>query len=168
MDFAADGRAGHGGRMSFPKDSAPQERGAVENKSKTIIFDSTASGGAVKENSVTASTKCYIILCAGCGRLEETTRSDAITCSPACRVFAHRSGRTDEIRRMAKSAAAPPGMIVRCQAVLELRPDLADRMRTGEIDIDDTDVRREMAASFAALVMRQIQCQSVADAMGGA
>jgi hypothetical protein len=149
------------------KDSALREQGAVD-KSKTVISDSKASGKRVKENYVTFSTKCYIIRCAGCGLLTDTTRADSLTCSPACRVLGHRNGGTDKVRYMAKSAGASPGMIVRCQAVLELRPDLADRIRTGEIDIDDTDVRREMAASFAALVMRTIGAlQSDADAMRG-
>ena len=146
--------------MSFSKDCAPQERGAVE-KAKTCAIDSTASGGRVKENSVTASATCYIIRCAGCGLLEQTTRSDSLTCSLACRVLGHRNGATETVRRMAKIARVTPGMIVRCQAILCLRPDLGERIRRGDLEIDDAETRREMAAAFWALVMSKIGlCQS--------
>lgn len=109
---------------------------------------------------VTDRPSCYIFRCAGCGLLEQATRSDTITCSPACRVLAHRNGAAENVRRMARAARVSPGLIVRCQAILLLRPDLAERCRCGEIEIDDTETRREMAGSFYALILRHMDAHT--------
>ena len=62
----------------------------------------------------------YIFLCAGCGALAVSERSDALTCSVACRVNAHRSGRLKQLRAEAKAAHIPPGALVQSEAILEL------------------------------------------------
>lgn len=92
---------------------------------------------------VTPSGKCYewVFKCAGCGLLSSSVRSDALTCSPACRVRAHRSGATAVRkhlavklaifdRRTGKPDIASMGHI---NAICVLRPDLADLMRRGEL-----------------------------------
>ncbi len=105
---------------------------------------------------VTDRVKCYVFVCAGCGLLAQTERADTLTCSPACRVRAHRSGATDKLRRIARAQDIIAGSIARAQAIMLLRPDLFERASRGEIKIDDQDTQREMNKSFWALVKKQI------------
>lgn len=107
--------------------------------------------------AVTLRAKRYIIQCAGCGLLAETTRRDTLVCSPACRVRAHRNGGAAEVKRMAESARVSPGLIVRCIAIKILRPDLGELCRSGEIEVDDAATQREMFKSFWALASKQAE-----------
>jgi hypothetical protein len=61
---------------------------------------------------VTYSSKRYISVCPGCDRLFDTERRDAMTCSPACRVRAHRSGELKRLRSIAKSLKVRPAGIL--------------------------------------------------------
>lgn len=97
---------------------------------------------------VTLKAKCYTFICLGCGLLAQSERSDAVTCSPACRVRAHRNGAAAENRLLAKKIDVPIGMMGQVKAVITLRPDLAERIRIGEIEVDDAETQREMFRSF--------------------
>lgn len=87
--------------------------------------------------------KRYIYTCAGCGLISESGRSDTLTCSPACRVRAHRSGRLKELRALAKTLAltdARTGKLkvapmLQAAAIQKLRPDLADQLQQGTLTI---------------------------------
>lgn len=94
---------------------------------------------------VTVNRKCYewVFTCAGCGLLASSKRSDATTCSPACRVRAHRSGATAERTRLAemlklvdeRSGRPRPAILGHADAVSKLRPDLVARMERGELTV---------------------------------
>jgi hypothetical protein len=77
----------------------------------------------------------HIFKCAGCGCLVDSDRSDALTCSTACRVRAHRNGKIKRLREIAEMMDIPPGIIVQCQAITGLRPDLDDAIRDGKLTI---------------------------------
>jgi len=98
---------------------------------------------------VTARPKCYTFICVGCGLLAQSSRSDAITCSPACRVRAHRTGAAAENKRLAQKIHVPIGLLVQIRAIITLRPDLAERIRLGEIEADEA--QPEMAGEYWAI-----------------
>lgn len=103
---------------------------------------------------VTLSSKRYIFICAGCGLLADTCRRDSITCSPACRVKAHRSGNAARLRELAAAFHIRPSIIQQCGALNELRPDLSEQVKAGKLTIDDAQAYVETA--FDQRVMRQI------------
>ena len=111
---------------------------------------------------VTLKPKCYTFICLGCGLLAQSSRSDTVTCSPACRVRAHRTGPAAENRLLAQKIKVPIGMMGQVKAVIALRPDLAERIRCGEIEIDQT--QREMAQAFWAIARKQAEALHDADA----
>lgn len=78
----------------------------------------------------------YVFQCAGCGLLDMADRRDAITCSPACRVKAHRSGSAARLRRIAEAYGIPPALIRQAAAVELLRPDLVARIKSGAMSMD--------------------------------
>jgi hypothetical protein len=92
---------------------------------------------------VTDSGTCYewVFKCAGCGLLASSRRSDATTCSTACRVRAHRSGATAARTRLAEMLAIVnertgrpnPALMGHADAIYVLRPDLAERVYAGEL-----------------------------------
>src|SRR5262245_58063468 len=96
--------------------------------------------------SVTALAVPYIFLCAGCGTLAVSERSDALACSVGCRVNAHRSGRLKQLRAEAKAAHIPPGALVQSEAILELCPHLEEPIMAGRMQLEDT--RPEMWEAF--------------------
>jgi hypothetical protein len=103
--------------------------------------------------SVTDEPNRYIIsYCPCCETVYEASRRDQLTCSPACRVKAHRTGRLNELKRVSKFLDIHPSLALRSQAVEILRPDLAQRIAAGEIDHDD--IGPEMEAAFNARVMQ--------------
>jgi hypothetical protein len=111
------------------------------------------AGSKPPRSRVTLTRKCYVYVCVGCGLLDETERSDQLTCSPACRVRAHRNGALKVLRTHAKSLDVDPALVLRCCAVQLLRPDLADDIRAGRLKVDDAqpDVHRAfIARAFAA------------------
>ena len=77
----------------------------------------------------------YVFQCAGCGLLAQSDRRDVITCSPACRVKAHRSGSAARLRRIAEAYGIPPALIRQTAAVELLRPDLAQQVKSGAMPL---------------------------------
>lgn len=94
----------------------------------------------------------YIFACIGCGRLHESNRKDRLTCSGQCRVRAHRNGSLKALRDLARRCDVKPGGILRAQALCDLRPDLAELVRTGERSLDTTD--RDVRAAFFKRLMQ--------------
>jgi hypothetical protein len=82
--------------------------------------------------SVTYSRKRYIFKCAGCDCLEESARKDTLTCSPACRVRAHRSGELKRLRELAARMDVDPSAILHAGAAKRLAPDIVLRIRANE------------------------------------
>lgn len=100
--------------------------------------------------------KRYIICCAACGALHEVARRDALTCSVACRVWLHRHpDHLAELRALAGSARIEVFDIIEAKAIRELRPDLADRMVSGELVV--SDVREDVARAFIARVFEAVE-----------
>ena len=79
-----------------------------------------------------------VFVCLGCGLLEVSERSDAVTCSPACRVRAHRNGALKRARAEARAARVPLGLIQQTYALVALCPHLIPGIEAGRIEIDDT------------------------------
>ncbi|AWC25475.1 hypothetical protein CO731_04972 [Aminobacter sp. MSH1] len=103
--------------------------------------------------SVTDEPNRYIIsYCPMCETVYEASRRDQLTCSPACRVKAHRTGRLDELKRVAKFLDIHPSLALRAQATEILRPDLGRKIAAGEIDYDD--ILSEMDAAYNARAMQ--------------
>lgn len=86
---------------------------------------------------VTYSRKRYIAVCAGCDLLFEAERRDQLTCSPACRVRAHRSGELKRRTAIAASLRIPVAMMGHAQALTRLRPDLEPRIMSGDATYDE-------------------------------
>jgi hypothetical protein len=88
----------------------------------------------MESQNVTLKAKCYtvpnVFVCAGCGLLASSERSDALTCSQVCRVQAHRSGKLKQVRALAKRLEIPPSMIGQAQAINALCPHLSSRIKT--------------------------------------
>lgn len=110
-------------------------------------------------SAVTLKSKCYVFVCAGCDLLAVSDRSDALTCSTQCRVRAHRNGSLKALRDLAAGPAfrIPPALIQQTAAVQRLRPDMADRILAGTMDIDDT--RPEVWSAFWSLLSSQIEAR---------
>lgn len=74
----------------------------------------------------------HVFVCLGCGLLAESSRSDACTCSPACRVRAHRHGEhTQRLHAIAKGLDVSIAQVLHAKAIGELLPELARRYLTG-------------------------------------
>jgi hypothetical protein len=78
--------------------------------------------------SVTYSRKRYIFKCACCGGLWESNRRDTLTCSPACRVAAHRSGALKIAREEAVRVDVGVERLLHVAAAKSLAPDLIRRL----------------------------------------
>jgi hypothetical protein len=76
----------------------------------------------------TYSRKRYVTICAGCQGVFACRRKDQVTCSPKCRVNAHRSGEMKRLQRFADSFEVTVSSMQRAAAVRALRPDLADQI----------------------------------------
>lgn len=94
--------------------------------------------------------KRHVFICLGCDRLAYSTRSDAITCSTACRVRVHRTGEAKALRKALDGSLSRERQL---EAVRLLRPDLADRIMAGKIKLDA--VQDEIARIFASRHSRQ-------------
>src|SRR5262245_6025180 len=92
----------------------------------------------------------YVFVCARCGLLGISERSDALTCSVACRVQAHRNGETKRLRALAKRDGVPVGGIGQMQATLRLCPHLDAPITAGKMTLEDT--REEVWAAFRKLI----------------
>lgn len=118
----------------------------------------SASGGLVAEK-----VKRHIILCPGCGCIEEVRRSDTLTCSPACRVRAHRSGAAAKVRDLAREAHVPPSLIVRAQALEAMRDDqgeLIKQARRCDVDIHDDNTKYQIHRALCALLMLMVDADT--------
>lgn len=88
----------------------------------------------------------YIYVCAGCDLLAKSERSDCMTCSPACRVRAHRSGAIKRLRVIAAQWHLPnPAIILHAKASERLLPDREAEMRRRA---GERTPRQEAKASF--------------------
>jgi hypothetical protein len=75
----------------------------------------------------------YVYECAGCNHLGTSERSDCLTCSPACRVRAHRSGALKKIRSDAAQCRKTPALLQHAKAMKKLLPDRYDEMVYGKM-----------------------------------
>jgi hypothetical protein len=86
-------------------------------------------------------------VCIGCRRLACSERSDAITCSTACRVRAHRNGSAKRLRDIAAAQDVSPGLVQQVAAIEALTPEIADEIWAGKRRIDE-EVRRAVWEEF--------------------
>ncbi len=97
---------------------------------------------------VTFKPKCYVFVCVGCGLLAESERSDAVTCSTACRVKAHRSGELKRLREVADAMDITVSLIQQSAAIKELAPDMHNELLSGRRRKIDAEVRKVVWAAF--------------------
>lgn len=115
--------------------------------------------GQIKRDSrpVTDGPKLYpyVFVCAGCGCLVDSERSDAITCSTACRVRAHRNGLIKTLRAQCKAWQVRPSMVMQGRAIAELLPEAEKHIMSGEVTFDD--LRADIWRAYWALVQNSIE-----------
>lgn len=114
--------------------------------------------------AVTPTPKRYVVLCAGCDLLFDTSRRDAMTCSPACRVRFHRNPKRREwLRREADAAGLHPAGILQGAASDTLCPALVTAVLSHTCSIADLEAAvwrayqtrvRAAQAAYAAEVTR--------------
>lgn len=107
--------------------------------------------------SVTLTPKRYrswewVFVCAGCGLLASSERSDATTCCTACRVRAHRKGSLKELQAIADAFDVRPAGILHSKAISALRPDLGDRIMS-ERKLKIEQIMPEVYEAFIKLAM---------------
>ncbi len=107
---------------------------------------------------VTHKTKCYVFVCAGCHLLADSDRSDTLTCSPKCRVKAHRNGWLKTLRGIAAISHVHPSMILQAKAIRALRPDLQPQILAGTLTIEDA--QPEIADAFWKLLKNHLESQA--------
>lgn len=88
-------------------------------------------------DAVTHRIKCYVFVCLGCGMLAHSARSDAVTCSPACRVRVHRNGTAKSERAVWQRHDLPLSIVQQVKAVRELAPELMPALERGEMALDN-------------------------------
>jgi len=84
-------------------------------------------------HKVRRSSGGHLYVCAGCGKLGRSSRSDKLTCSTACRVAAHRSGYLIQIREIANQLDVAPAIILQAQAVALSRRGLGGDIDSGPL-----------------------------------
>ena len=89
-----------------------------------------------------------VFVCLGCNLLASPERSDAVTCSTACRVKVHRSGYLKELRKFAESMDVTVPMMQQVDAINRLVPDLAAELRFGRRRKIDNEVRQAVWAAY--------------------
>ena len=92
----------------------------------------------------------YVFVCAGCGLLAESTRSDALTCSRACRVRAHRNGALKQLRREATKGDVPPALMLQIAAALRLAPHLEKKVMSGRLKVASDDFKEQVWQALLA------------------
>lgn len=107
---------------------------------------------------VTESAKCYVFICAGCGLLAESRRSDAVTCSTACRVRIHRSGWSKTLQRVAAAYRIDVAALGQAKAIERLSPDIAAEICAGSITIAQAQAR--IWPLYWAVVQRALQSEA--------
>lgn len=106
----------------------------------------------------------YVYLCIGCKMLDEADRRDVITCSPACRVRAHRNGSSKRLRDLARSLEVEPGSVCQAAAIDALLPDLAKEVEFGALTIEDA--QPAVLAAFHKLLFAAVEaCNGSAEAL---
>jgi hypothetical protein len=106
--------------------------------------------------NVTLEHKRYVFVCVGCRRLACSERSDAITCSTACRVRAHRNGSAKRLRDIADALDVRPGLVQQAAAIKALTPEIDAEIQAGKRRIDD-EVRRAVWEAFRERVRQVIE-----------
>lgn len=86
---------------------------------------------------VTPIAKCYVYVCAGCGLLADSERSDTLTCSNRCRVQAHRNGSLKALRSQAAAYDLRPSLLAQASAAWRLCPELSEQILVGKLSLDD-------------------------------
>lgn len=93
---------------------------------------------------VTHEPKRYVFQCLGCGMLASSGRSDALTCSGACRVRAHRRGAYKAAAKGAVfiMAGGTPerravALMQQGHALIQLCPEYMDDVMAGKIEFDE-------------------------------
>lgn len=119
---------------------------------------------------VTLNRKCYIFVCCGCDLLNVSSRNDALTCSTACRVRAHRSGHIKMLRKLAGSLGLVnddgktlPARIIQHEAIERLRPDLAERIATDTLTLKQA--QPYIYRKFLDVLKQQIEADDDFDAL---
>jgi hypothetical protein len=108
--------------------------------------------------------KCYIISCVACNRLHEVCRSDALTCSTRCRVWLSRHPkRLQKFREICERLEVTPISVLMAKA--RLRPDLGERIGTGELSIESA--QNLAANAFHDLVTKIAKAEIAANKEGG-
>ena len=106
--------------------------------------------------------KCYIISCAACNRLHEVCRRDVLTCSTRCRIWLSRHPkRLKEFREICERLEITPISVLTTKAQIRLRPDLDERIRTGELS--DEDAQSLVASAFHDLVTKIAKAEIAAE-----
>jgi hypothetical protein len=135
--------------------------GLLSELSESELTYLTRHIGQIKRDSrpVTDSFKRYpyVFVCAGCDCLVDSERSDAITCSPACRVAAHRNGSAKALRAFAGHPLLEvrPSIVLQSRAAVFLLPESESRIRDGEITLDD--IRGDIWRAYWALARKAIE-----------
>ncbi len=91
---------------------------------------------------VTHKHKCYVFVCVGCDLLADSSRSDAITCSTACRVRYHRNrnGRRDTLQAIAQVWDASVAGIAQANAISRLSPEVCEAVSAGRLTVKQAQV----------------------------
>jgi hypothetical protein len=132
------------------------ETGSIDSDDLALIASALrATANRLAAKTETLSTKRYVIKCLECGVLDEVSRKNVLTCSPACRVRAHRNGTIKRYRAAAESMGFPVTLSPRINALIELRPDLAKRVQSGELT--EEDARPEIIKSFWQRVLEEVK-----------
>ena len=74
----------------------------------------------------------YVFVCAGCGSFGMSERSDALTCTNACRMRAMRNGNLKRLRAEAKANHIFLANISQAEAIRLLCPGLEEEIMAGK------------------------------------
>jgi hypothetical protein len=101
--------------------------------------------------------KRHIFVCAGCDLLAESSRSHATTCSPACRVRAHRSGELKRLQQFISSNGGGPttAEVLQSMAIDRLAPELGAPIMAGTINA--SDIQRALCNAFDKVLHTQMK-----------
>ena len=108
------------------------------------------------------SEKRYVFVCAGCGCLDDASRRDVMTCSPACRVKAQRSGELRRRRALALEFDIEPSSMGHAAAAQILCPDLAALIKSGKRRADGRpmtfdDIQPDLGRAFNRAIMDMVR-----------
>ena len=104
--------------------------------------------------NVTFRRKRYILVCPVCNLLFEANRRDQITCSGACRVWAHRNGKLATIKALTRAHRVTLTDLAMLKALKRLCPELDPRIRDGSLELDAA--QHEVGKAFDKLVIEEM------------